>query len=110
MSEQATSRRQFLRQSAIATSAVALVCSPRDEQASAHAAEVDRSITVKKPPAIRQIDVLFDAANYTAFPHVVRLDGDELLMAFRQASAQNQVRHTHPRSMITVIRSYDLAS
>ena len=29
-------------------------------------------------------------------------------MAFRQAPAQNQVRHTHPRSVITVIRSYDL--
>jgi hypothetical protein len=108
MSEQATSRRQFLRQSAIATSAVALVGRSLDEQASAHAAEVDRSITVQKPPAVRQIDVLFDSANYTAFPHVVRLDGDELLMAFRQAPAQKQVRHTHPRSVITVIRSYDL--
>ena len=108
MSEQATSRRQFLRQSAIATSAVSLVGRSLDEQASAHAAEVDRSITVQKPPAVRQIDVLFDSANYTAFPHVVRLDGDELLMAFRQAPAQNRVRHTHPRSVITVIRSYDL--
>ena len=77
-------------------------------QAAAQAAKVDRSITVKKPPKVRQIDVLFDAANYTAFPHVVQLDGDELLMAFRQAPAQKQVRHTHPRSVITVIRSYDL--
>jgi hypothetical protein len=51
---------------------------------------------------------LFDPADYTAFPHVVRLDGDELLMAFRQAPSQDRVRHTHPRSVITVIRSYDL--
>ncbi|MBC8874886.1 MAG: exo-alpha-sialidase [Planctomycetes bacterium] len=107
MSEQPTSRRQFLRQSAIATSAAALVCSPLDKQASVKAAEVDRSITVKTAPGVRQVDVLFDPANYTAFPHVVRLDGDELLMAFRQAPSQERVRHTHPRSVITVIRSYD---
>ena len=89
MSEQTTSRRQFLKQSAIATSAAALVGSSLDEQAAAQATKVDRSIMVKKPPKVRQIDVLFDSANYTAFPHVVRLDGDELLMAFRQAPAQN---------------------
>jgi len=28
-------------------------------------------------------------------------------MAFRQAPSQKRVRHTHPRSVITVIRSYD---
>jgi hypothetical protein len=28
-------------------------------------------------------------------------------MAFRQAPSQERVRHTHPRSVITVIRSYD---
>ena len=106
MSEQPTSRRRFLRQSAIATSAATFTGGILGQQASA--AEVDRSITVKKPPKVRQIDVLFDSANYTAFPHVVRLDGDELLVAFRQAPAQKQVRHTHPRSVITVIRSYDL--
>ncbi|HIM30469.1 MAG TPA: exo-alpha-sialidase, partial [Planctomycetes bacterium] len=108
MSEQPTSRRQFLRQSAIATSAATYIGSSLGQQAAVMAAEVDRSITVRTPPAVRQIDVLFDAANYTAFPHVVRLDGDELLMAFRQAPRQKQVRHTHPRSVITVIRSYDL--
>ena len=108
MSEQPTSRRQFLRQSAIATSAAALIRRSLGQQKSATAAQVDRSITVKTPSTVRQIDVLFDSASYTAFPHVVRLDGDELLMAFRQAPSQKQVRHTHPRSLITVIRSYDL--
>ena len=108
MPEQPTSRRQFLRQSAIAASAGALVWGSLDERTAANAAEVDRSITVKTPPAVRQVDVLFDSATYTAFPHVVRLDGDELLMAFRQAPRQERVRHTHPRSVITVIRSYDL--
>ncbi len=108
MSEQPTSRRQFLRQSATATSAAAVVLNLHNEQASAKVAEVDRSITVKTPPSVRQIDVLFDSENYIAFPHVERLDGDELLMAFRQAPSQDRVRHTHPRSVITVIRSYDL--
>ena len=108
MSEQPTSRRKFLRQSAIATGAATFIGSSLGQQAAVMAAQVDRSITVETPPGVRQIDVLFDAANYSAFPHVVRLDGDELLMAFRQAPSQKQVRHTHPRSVITVIRSYDL--
>ena len=108
MSEQPTSRRRFLKQSAITTSAATLIGGSLGQPAAVMAAKVDRSITVKKPPAVRQVNVLFDAENYLAFPHVVRLDGDELLMAFRQAPAQKQVRHTHPRSVITVIRSYDL--
>ena len=108
MPQQQTTRRQFLRQSAVATSASALACVSAGERASVQANEVDRSITVKHPTGVRQIDVLFDAATYTAFPHVVRLDRDELLMAFRQAPRQERVRHTHPCSVITVIRSYDL--
>ena len=108
MPQRQTTRRQFLKQSAVATSASALVCCSAGKRASAQAKEVDRSITVKPPTSVRQIDVLFDAATYTAFPHVVRLDGHELLMAFRQAPRQERVRHTHPRSVITVIRSYDL--
>ncbi|MDP6504028.1 MAG: hypothetical protein QF886_10450, partial [Planctomycetota bacterium] len=56
----------------------------------------------------RQKDILFDRATYTAFPHVVRLDGDELLLAFRQAPREERIRHTHPRSIITVLRSKDL--
>ncbi|MBP86335.1 MAG: hypothetical protein CMJ64_06430 [Planctomycetaceae bacterium] len=107
---QQTTRRQFVKQSAVATSAAALVCSSLNKPACANAEEVDRSITVKTPPGVRQIDVLFDPANYTAFPHVEQLDGDELLMAFRQAPSQERVRHTHPRSIITVIRSYDLGN
>ena len=60
-------------------------------------------------PSTEQIDILYDPAQYTAFPHVIRLEGDELLMAFRQAPARaKQIRHTHPRSVITVMRSYDL--
>ena len=108
MPQQQTTRRQFLKQSAVAASASALACCSAGERASAQANQVDRSITVKSPTGVRQIDVLFDAATYTAFPHVVRLDGHELLMAFRQAPRQERVRHTHPRSVITVIRSYDL--
>jgi len=108
MSEQPTSRRQFLRQSAIASTAATFIGSSSGLAATVMAAKVDRCITVKTPPGVRQIEVLFDAASYTAFPHIVRLDGDELLMAFRQAPSQKQVRHTHPRSVITVIRSYDL--
>ena len=108
MSQQQTTRRQFLRQSTVATSASALTCCSVGKRASAQANQVDRSITVKPPSGVRQLDVLFDAASYTAFPHVVRLDGDELLMAFRQAPRQERVRHTHPRNVITVIRSYDL--
>ena len=59
-------------------------------------------------PDAEQVDILFDPANYSAFPHVVQLGNDELLIAFRQAPAMEIVRHTHPRSIITVMRSYDL--
>ena len=34
---------------------------------------------------LRQSDILFDGAAYSAFPHVVRLAGDELLLSLRQA-------------------------
>ncbi|MCE9589310.1 MAG: glycoside hydrolase [Planctomycetes bacterium] len=60
------------------------------------------------PTILRQVDLWFDPAMYTAFPHVIRLDGDELLMSFRQAPATSMIHHTHPRSIITVARSYDL--
>jgi len=96
-------RRQFLSQSAIATAAAALVGSSRQQSIAAEAAKGDTSITVKTPPDVRPIDVLFDPATYTPFPHVVRLDGDELLMTFRQAPRQKQLRHTHPCSVITVV-------
>lgn len=103
MSDQtSTSRRRFLRQSASAFGAVAL----SSMELSAAAEEVDRSILVKSPK-VRQTEVLFDPSQYTAFPHVIKLEGKELLMAFRQAPRQDRVRHTHPRSLITVIRSYD---
>ncbi|MBC8354365.1 MAG: exo-alpha-sialidase [Planctomycetes bacterium] len=108
MPHERTTRRQFLQQSAVAPSVAALAGVLYTGQAPVYGKEVDRSITVRTPPDVRQIDVLFDPANYTAFPHVVRLDGDELLMAFRQAPSQERIRHTHPRSVITVIRSYDL--
>jgi len=108
MTEQPTSRRGFLRRSAIATTTGALVSGAFAKQKAVNAAEVDRSITVNTPPGVRQSDVLFDPACYTAFPHVIRLEKDELLMAFRQAPSQQRVRHTHPRSVITIMRSYDL--
>lgn len=68
----------------------------------------DETFRVRRAPGARQVDILFDPTQYSAFPHVVRLDGDELLLAFRQAPKQDVVRHTHPRSVITVIRSPDL--
>ena len=66
-------------------------------------------IKTQPAPSVEQTDILFDPTQYTAFPHVIRLDGDELLMAFRQAPVWPEgIRHTHPRSVVTVIRSYDL--
>ncbi len=58
-------------------------------------------------PQAERVDILFDAQNYTAFPHLIRLGGDELLMAFRQAPKEDGIHHTHPRSICTVVRSYD---
>ena len=66
------------------------------------------SFTFAPVPGRRQTRIFYDNRSYSAFPHVVRLEGDELLLAFRQAPRQDIVRHTHPRSVITVIRSYDL--
>ena len=104
--QQAGSRRRFLEHSAKAATGVLGFASIHRPQ-SVNAAEVDRSISVKTPTGVRQTSVLFDPRQYTAFPHVVKLEGQELLMAFRQAPSQKRVRHTHPRSVITVIRSYD---
>lgn len=59
-------------------------------------------------PAARQTRLFYDADSYSAFPHVIRMEGDELLVAFRQAPRVEGIRHTHPRSIITLIRSYDL--
>ena len=59
-------------------------------------------------PKARQTRIFYDRQSYSAFPHVVRLEGDELLIAFRQAPDAEIVKHSHPRSVITVIRSYDL--
>ena len=67
----------------------------------------DTTLRVCRAPQARHRDILFDSRQYTAFPHVARLDGDELLLAFRQAPRQDEVRHTHPRSIITVVRSPD---
>ena len=58
-------------------------------------------------PSAHQIQIFYDRGSYSAFPHVIRLEGDELLLAFRQAPKEDFVRHTHPRSVITVIRSND---
>lgn len=61
-----------------------------------------------KAPRARQTRIYYDSGSYSAFPHVVQLEGDELLLAFRQAPKHPAgVRHTHPRSLITVIRSPD---
>jgi hypothetical protein len=81
--QRSTSRRRFLKHSASAAIGVFGLASIH--QRSAGAADVDRSISVKSPSEVRQTDVLFDPSQYTAFPHVLKLEGDELLMAFRQA-------------------------
>ncbi|MFC1526448.1 sialidase family protein [Candidatus Latescibacterota bacterium] len=61
-----------------------------------------------KVPGARQTRIFYDKGSYSAFPHVVKLEGEELLLAFRQAPKHPAgVRHTHPRSLITVIRSLD---
>ena len=66
------------------------------------------SFKFSKAPKARQTRIYSDAGSYSAFPHVVRLEGDELLLAFRQAPRHPAgVRHTDPRSIITVIRSPD---
>ncbi len=69
---------------------------------------VDERLALAPAPNAAQQDILFDPATYTAFPYVVRLDGDELLLSFRQAPRQAHIQHTHPRSVGTVMRSYDL--
>ena len=60
-------------------------------------------------PNRKQTQIYYRKESYSAFPHVIRLGGDELLMAFREAPVQKAggIRHTHPRSVITVVRSYD---
>ena len=84
---QRTSRRCFLERVSCAAVAFGLESSRPQ-----FAAEVDRSISVQVPGGVRQSDLVFDKTQYTAFPHVLQLDGDELLMAFRQAPAQERVR------------------
>lgn len=61
----------------------------------------------RSAPKPRQTQIFYDRFSYAAFPHVIRLEGDELLLAFRQAPREDRVRHTHPRSIITLIRSAD---
>ena len=56
---------------------------------------------------LRQTDILYDPATYSAFPHVIRLEGEELLLSLRQAPATKVFHHTHPSSIITLIRSND---
>ncbi len=68
----------------------------------------DTRLHVRSAPAAHQTDILFDERCYSAFPHLVSLGGTELLIALRQAPQQERIRHTHPRSVITVMRSYDL--
>jgi len=64
--------------------------------------------TFERAPTAKQTQIFYDSLSYSAFPHVVQLEGEELLLAFRQAPRQKGVvRHTHPRSLITTLRSYD---
>ena len=66
------------------------------------------TLEFSKAPQARQTRIYSDNGSYSAFPHVVQMEGDELLLAFRQAPRRPEgVRHTHPCSIITVIRSPD---
>ena len=106
---QSATRRQFLKRSMVFVPVAASIEGlSHTETVFGGGEEEERLILgpVQTPVGVRQTDILFDPTSYTAFPHVVRLDGDELLIAFRQAPRQEQVRHTHPRSVITVMRSY----
>ena len=58
-------------------------------------------------PKARPTEIFYDRQSYCAFPHVIQLEGEELLIAFRQAPKAEIVKHSHPRSVITVIRSYN---
>jgi len=93
---------------AISLAAFAIVLNPWIVRAIAQHNESDLALNVGRLTGVRQTNILFDPTAYSAFPHLVRLEGDELLIAFRQAPPQSRTRHTHPRSIITVIRSYDL--
>jgi len=66
-----------------------------------------REMQIRPAPAARQMDIFFDAGSYSAFPSVVKLSDEELVLSFRQAPWEGTVVHVHPRSIITVIRSYD---
>ena len=69
----------------------------------------DSTFAPLKAPKQKQTQIYYRKESYSAFPHVIRLDGDEFLLAFREAPVQKVggIRHTHPRSLITLIRSYD---
>ena len=104
-------RRCFLKRAALLpTTASILANGSWNQVALAAKSKIDRADLsgVRRPPDVQQTDILFDRSSYTAFPHVERLEGDELLIAFRQAPRQKRLRHTHPISIITVMRSYDL--
>ncbi|TFG72536.1 MAG: exo-alpha-sialidase, partial [Anaerolineales bacterium] len=58
-------------------------------------------------PNAMQTAIYFHPESYSAFPHIVRLAGEELLVSFREAPRVAGIQHTHPRSIISIIRSYD---
>lgn len=62
---------------------------------------------IRPAPKARQRSIVFDSRTYTAFPQLTRLDGDELLMAYREAPRTEIIRHAHYRSVVTIVRSYD---
>ena len=69
------------------------------------------------PAPAEQVTIFADQRLYSAFPHMIPLEGDELLVAFRVAPIEVpggpatdgpiDHTHTHPRSSILVIRSSD---
>lgn len=101
-------RERFIGQSALLALWIAFAQSIPFQSIAAAAEPPSQAISVKTPENVRQTDILYERGVYTAFPHVVRLGGKELLIAFRQAPREEKLRHTHPRSVITVMRSYDL--
>lgn len=106
-----STRRRFMKRAALLPTTVTIFANGSwNKVARAAESKIDRAHLggVRRPSGVRQTDILFDRSSYTAFPHIERLEGDEILIVFRQAPRQKRVRHTHPSSIITVMRSYDL--
>jgi hypothetical protein len=51
---------------------------------------------LRPAPKARQTQIFYDRQSYCAFPHVIRLEGDELLIAFRVRLTSALRHHGYP--------------